>query len=91
MLDGKTQAISNIRGIYCGGTLTAYGSTESITLEGNKGALYAGNLIIYITEGQNLQCFVPRNSIYLKTYKSIYRKEGKKGYLATRVVHKLRI
>lgn len=86
VLDGKTQAISNIRGIYCGGTLTAYGSTKSITLEGNKGALYAGNLIIYITEGQNLQCFVPRNSIYLKTYKSIYCKEGKKGYLATRVV-----
>ena len=87
VLGGNLQASSNNKcAAYCGGTFTAKGSTESITLEGTPGAIHAGNLVIDNATGEQLGYYEPENAYFSEENKSVYGMDGNTGILATRVV-----
>ena len=84
---GNLLASANNRcAAWCGGTFTAKGSAESITLEGNPAAIHAGNLVIDNADGQLLGYYEPEDPYFSKTWKSVYSREGNTGILAPRVV-----
>ena len=84
---GNLQASSNNTcAAYCGGTFTANGTAESITLEGSPGAIHAGNFVIDNAAGQQLGYYEPEYAFFSTTWKSVYSTEGNTDVLATRVV-----
>ena len=72
MTGGNIQASSDFAGAYCNGIITAKGSTESITLDGNGCALYASDFVIDNAEGELLKIYEPEGTQFDPAYKSVY-------------------
>ena len=89
---GNLQAsATNKCAAWCGGTFTAKGNAESITLEGSPGAIHASNLVINNADGQQLDYYEPENPYFDSTWKSVYERESSNSnntHLAARVVLK---
>lgn len=69
---GKLQANGNGRcAAYCGGTFTAKGSAESITLEGLPSAIRAADLVFDNAPGEQMGITQPQNAFFVSPY--LYR------------------